>query len=824
MFFSSYKLHPSDKYMNASHHIGRGFYYISWVKMSTHPKMLALLIALNSNSLYAAILLDDTAFPTSEISSEQDDVIITTVNPISEINISKKDRFGLKAHNNSMELSGPGVYMINSDWDAPFYQYSAISLSNTDFKSYSSLEINTFGGIGIRSYGSVKGLFDNDLIIRNHSLNESGYEGTPKFVGIRSVSELIYGPSELIFNKGVSILSNAPKSYGIYIQNGAYATTDLDHLIFNDIVNIVFGGEDSIGVYAEDRVGIRRFGFLSGLSDNIDYISFKNGLNVNVANGYAIKTTLAGSAISVAGKSNIVGDIYAGNDGLIELMLTSQSSVVGNMNNHNEDYSINGRINVSLSEGSVWSNQGDSFINDLLLNNSVLNFLRSDDRFNTVVVEGDFLSHNGVINFNTVLGSDNSATDKLIIKGNTAGNATVYVNNVGGQGAEVINGIELIHVDGDSAGEFIQGGRIVAGAWDYSLRRGYGSNDKNWYLVNNSIAPMPQPQPTPNARPEGGSYIANLAAANRLFNVRLHDRSGETWYQDPVTGEAQVTSLWLRQVGSHSKFRDGSGQLKTQGNSYVAQLGGDLAQWSTNGSNEGHLGLMAGYANSHSSTTSSRTGYGSKGSLNGYSIGMYGTWFEDKKNDAGLYLDSWLQYSWFNNSISGEGLSSESYKSKGLTASMETGYTQKLGEIAGSHGSVNEWFIQPQAQLTWMGVKSDDHRETNGTVVKGQGDGNVQTRLGVRTFLKGHHAMDAGTGRSFEPFVEANWLHNSRSFGSTMDGTRIHQAGSRNLGEVKAGVEAKLSHSLNLWGNVGTQLGTRGYMDSSAMVGVKINF
>lgn len=174
--------------------------------------------------------------------------------------------------------------------------------------------------------------------------------------------------------------------------------------------------------------------------------------------------------------------------------------------------------------------------------------------------------------------------------------------------------------------------------------------------------------------------------------------------------------------------------------------------------------------------------------------------------------------------MNGHGLAGESYKSKSLTASAETGYTLKLGETTGSKGSVNEWFIQPQAQAIWMGVKADDHRETNGTVVKGKGDGNVQTRLGVRTFLRGHDVSDAGTGRNFEPFVEVNWLHNSSGFSATMDNVKVSQAGERNLGEVKAGVEAKLDQNLNLWGNVGTRMGKEGYSDSSAMIGVKVNF
>ncbi|MGE9627972.1 autotransporter outer membrane beta-barrel domain-containing protein, partial [Escherichia coli] len=76
-----------------------------------------------------------------------------------------------------------------------------------------------------------------------------------------------------------------------------------------------------------------------------------------------------------------------------------------------------------------------------------------------------------------------------------------------------------------------------------------------------------------------------------------HDRLGETQYIDMLTGEKKVTSMWMRNVGAHTRFKDGSGQLKTQSNSYVLQLGGDLAQWSSDGLDRWHIGAMAGYAN-----------------------------------------------------------------------------------------------------------------------------------------------------------------------------------------------------------------------------------
>ncbi|WP_082221714.1 autotransporter outer membrane beta-barrel domain-containing protein [Kluyvera genomosp. 1] len=449
-----------------------------------------------------------------------------------------------------------------------------------------------------------------------------------------------------------------------------------------------------------------------------------------------------------------------------------------------------------------------------------INNTQSNQAGNTLLINGNYTGEKGShVIYNSVLNDDSSPTDQLIINGDTSGSSLVTVNNLGGYGAQTVEGIKLISVAGDSAGTFMKNGRIVSGAYDYSLVRGTNGQEKNWYLTSKFI-----PKNENVIRPEAGSYIANIAAANTLFNTRLHDRLGETQYVDALTGEDKVTSLWLRQVGSHNNWRDSSGQLKTQSNSYVVQLGGDIAQWTSNGLNRGHLGLMSGYANSRNNTHSSASGYTSKGSLNGYSVGAYGSWFANDVDKSGLYVDSWLQYNWFNNHVNGEQLASESYRSKGVTASIETGYTAKMGEFSGSKGSLNEWYIQPQAQATWMGVKADDHHERNGSNVSSEGDGNLQTRLGVRAFLKSHHAMDEGKDRSFEPFIEANWLHNTRDYSAKMDDIRVSQAGARNLGEVKVGVEGQLTRHLNLWGNVGVQVGDQGYNNSSAMIGAKYNF
>ncbi|EGI2437765.1 autotransporter barrel domain-containing lipoprotein [Escherichia coli] len=457
---------------------------------------------------------------------------------------------------------------------------------------------------------------------------------------------------------------------------------------------------------------------------------------------------------------------------------------------------------------------------------------------NVLTVNGNYTGNNGLMTFNATLGGDNSPTDKMNVKGDTQGNTRVRVDNIGGVGAQTVNGIELIEVGGNSAGNFaLTTGTVEAGAYVYTLAKGKGNDEKNWYLTSkwDGVTPADTPDPINNPpvvdpegpsvyRPEAGSYISNIAAANSLFSHRLHDRLGEPQYTDSLHSQGSASSMWMRHVGGHERSRAGDGQLNTQANRYVLQLGGDLAQWSSNAQDRWHLGVMAGYANQHSNTQSNRVGYKSDGRISGYSAGLNATWYQNDANKTGAYVDSWALYNWFDNSVSSDNRSADDYDSRGVTASVEGGYTFEAGTFSGSEGTLNTWYVQPQAQITWMGVKDSDHTRKDGTRIETEGDGNVQTRLGVKTYLNSHHQRDDGKQREFQPYIEANWINNSKVYAVKMNGQTVGREGARNLGEVRTGVEAKVNNNLSLWGNVGVQLGDKGYSDTQGMLGVKYSW
>lgn len=463
-----------------------------------------------------------------------------------------------------------------------------------------------------------------------------------------------------------------------------------------------------------------------------------------------------------------------------------------------------------------------------------------------LTVSGNYIGNNGLLNFNTVLNDDASPSDKLVVAGNTSGETGVIVNNISGTGQPTVNGIEVISVGGLSDGNFTLRGRAVAGAYEYFLNKGGVAtpDDGNWYLRSQIVPPTPPvlppvdpvippvdpqvppvepripevdpetPASTPNTtpaeniiRPEAGSYMANMAIAGKLFNLRLEDREGR----------AENSSIWLRQVGSRNKFRDTTGQSRTTTNSYLIQGGGEIGDTHFTDSDRLGVGLMAAYGNASSKTRSNRTGYHSEGNVDGYSAGVYATWYQDAASLNGLYVDSWMQYSWLNGEVKGDQLSGENYDISGLSASVETGY--RIPVYQGLNSNV---FITPQAQVIWSGITADDHQEVNGTHVTSSGDNNVQTRLGVK--VSRDSVSDSSKEKQFTLYAEANWLNNTQQAGAALNGVKIKQSGSRNLAELKLGAEGQVNKHLNLWSNVAQQMGSNGYSDTSVMIGIKYRF
>lgn len=464
------------------------------------------------------------------------------------------------------------------------------------------------------------------------------------------------------------------------------------------------------------------------------------------------------------------------------------------------------------------------------LNSGTLSLKNCDTcALQTFTIDGDWEGKDGSeVILGAVLGDDSSPADRLIIQGAASGKTLVTVENEGGQGGQTVEGINLITVAGGSSGAdtFALANDITVGGYVYSLHSKKNTDQKAngiWYLTSvKQTAPNSDDIRNHNVSPLFGAYASNLLAANTLFNTSLSDReSGES--VDPVTGARG--QVWARVAGGTTRGMMFDGENRFSADRSLLQLGSSIIAGSVNGHDAWRFGVMAGHGQQRSKTRNAATG-NARGQVDGYSAGVYGTWYQDGQSHRGAYVDGWLLYNDFDNSAQGSGLK-EKYKATGVTASIEAGYAIDVASFTNGGGREHRLSVRPQAQIVYGGVKAKTfvQQDAGPTTVKGEGDGNIQTRLGARlAMVSKPAAAGASLAGQVETALELNWLHNSNKYGVTMGANRNWILGADNVGEAKVGVSGNLSDNLALSANVTHQQGDHGYHDTQGGLSLKYRF
>lgn len=463
---------------------------------------------------------------------------------------------------------------------------------------------------------------------------------------------------------------------------------------------------------------------------------------------------------------------------------------------------------------------------------------------NVLQVNGDYAGNGGTLELNTVLGDDASATDRLVVRGDTSGSTSVIVHAAGDTGQYTTgDGIQIVQVDGASRGTFALGNRVVAGSREYLLFQNGKSDptDGDWYLrseaplpptcedtntcvpepptpecegANDCTQPIPDPDPNPVPayRPEPGAYLGNQAAALGMLQHTLHDRLGEVDFdQRQRSGDDRRGAVWTRVAGDHSNGKTGGDQIDVGTHSNLLQVGGEFGSW-TDGDSRWQLGAMGTIGQSETKVGSTLTHYQAKATMKAQILGVYGTWYQNASKATGLYVDSWAQAGRFDNTVEGDQLAREQYDAKAWAASLEAGYAFELGR-----GERSAFYVEPQAQVIYRDYRADDHVEANGTLVTtGQGGG-VVTRLGARAYAR--PLTDAHN--RVQPFVEANWWHDGDEQSIMMNGERQGLSASKDVYELKLGAQAELGARWTGWGHLGLQRGDGGEHNVEAQIGVK---
>lgn len=297
--------------------------------------------------------------------------------------------------------------------------------------------------------------------------------------------------------------------------------------------------------------------------------------------------------------------------------------------------------------------------------------------------------------------------------------------------------------------------------------------------------------------------------ARNLFSTRLEKRSGSYQYKDAISGQLHTSSMWMHTQGGKNQFGNAVDQLNTKGKYYSVQLGTDIIQ-----KDSWRVGVLAGVGKATNHSQSKVTRYYSHGSINGYNLGLYATWLSEQEYNTGFYLDTLAQYSWFNNSVNGQEQVEDKYKSSGFTTSIESGYTFKIADT-----NQFGYFIQPNAQMTLHGIKTQTHKTPNGDFVSDDNRDHIVTRFGAKAYLQTTSHQDS----QFTPFIAINLIHQNRNTSATLSGDRVENK-SKSITEFKIGMESKIEKQLYVWAAIDHQLGRYSDKSTNVLAGIKYHF
>ena len=437
------------------------------------------------------------------------------------------------------------------------------------------------------------------------------------------------------------------------------------------------------------------------------------------------------------------------------------------------------------------------------------------DSIGTLTISGNYIGSNGVLSLDTVLGNDQSLTDRLIVQGDTSGQTSVRVKNVNGEGALTTEGIQVVNVSGNSGGEFSLLGQyifegqpaVVGGAYAYRLYKGGYStpNDGNWYLRSQLIPVDPGPGPGPGPDPDPGPlYQAGVptyeAYPNFLLGLNglptLRQRVGNRYWSNAGNvmlseGADAIDSpyappeeagnfiegngIWGRIEGSHttveSRFSTSDTDYRYNMFRLQAGLDGMLA--------ENESGKLIGSVMLHyvrgKAKTSSIYGDGEI-STDGYGFGGALTWFADN----GFYVDGQAQATWYDSdldsTLTGLGLE-DGNNGFGYSLSIETGKRVAIDQ---------NWSVTPQAQLVYSNVDFDSFRDIFDASVSLDRGESLQGRLGVAVERQHSWYSEKGLVNRTHVYGIGNLYY------EFLNGTRVDVAGT-----------SFANSNERLWGGVG---------------------
>ena len=517
-----------------------------------------------------------------------------------------------------------------------------------------------------------------------------------------------------------------------------------------------------------------------------------NGATLGVKNSNATVTIENGATFATAGEVNNNIHVLAGGT------LAAWNAVQGN---------------ATLSAAGVDTINGNVANGGKLLLSAANNSVG-----NNFTINGDYTGSAGSqIVLNSTLGEDNAPTDHLTITGSSFGQSGVSVSNMGGLGAQTVNGMEIVRVGGSSEAQLTLAKPVVAGAYEYNL---YQHGDGNWYLESKATpSDIPADDTdtdnggntdngsntenggntdngsntdnggnTDNGSnsgpevmaPEVGAYLGNYLAAQSMFLHKRDDRDQITFRNE------EDLNTWMYVKGRYHENNAGGDKVSYDTTTTVLQVGSDfMSKPMDNGILRAGGMFGAGQAKTHSDAKHNVRD--AQGKVDGFNVGLYATWQEDQKLRLGSYVDTWAAYSWYNNKVTSN-RNDEDYDSEGFAASVEVGHAWVID-------SENErtWKIEPQAQVIYSYLDQENHTDRDGVRITTLDNDGLFGRLGVKSSY-----FEQKDVKAWQPYVAVNWLKGAGQNDLAFNGEAVSNDTPEDRGQLELGVTGNLNETTTL--------------------------
>lgn len=528
--------------------------------------------------------------------------------------------------------------------------------------------------------------------------------------------------AKIFIGDGLRASTSGNASYGAYVasRNGIIAISDdsqlstigsnshaayVDASSLSNESKISFGknakldttGDDSDAAYAASAKSKISFGDGASLStlgerahgahtgNNTASIEFLGDTDIATSDttSYAIYAERGTIASSIEGGRFFVSGDIAAVSGSVDLTMTAGSVFTGKTSVGNGEISLN-------TASTIWNVTGDSTLTNLILNNSVVNYLDTPTG-TTITVEnlGASASDTGLFRMNTDI--VNEFADMLIVTGTAQGSYLIDIQNDGGLGTTGLELTDLVSVNAGQNVLFTLDHDVELGGWLYELAPPEIDSQTRSLLESRAI----HVDNTWFLRATGKASAPAIAAVNTFTGAYLMS------YAETETLLQRLGDLRTSPRASGLWFRAHGGKFESNAKSFVSEFDMDYGgihigydrKYDIGGNGDFYGGIMFGYGKGELKYLHS-----GKGDVDSKMLGIYGTLIQP----SGLYIDAVLKYQWMGNDFDVLDSASDrviggGVNTGGLGASIEFGQRIPFSGVQKSG-----WYAEPQVQLSYM--------------------------------------------------------------------------------------------------------------------------